>query len=429
MESSYIIFYIVLWIIALLYHYWKFRKVDAGFVLLLSYLIYAFSSYALYSDIFYSRLYYGITLLPFIILFILLYTTSWPILKFSSYKIELIQSPSIKKINFFCWLYFFMSLLNLPGIISKINFLSLIIMSQDAGADLYAESVSDSVYTASSMGNGISNFASLYTNFFSRLSILFLFYHLTLPNINKKIVLTLLLSIIIYVFSFLLTGQRGGTFKTIMTCIITFYALKPFIQPKVKKIIYKIGFWSLGILCIPYYFLTLSRFSDIGGGILSSLYSYIGQGVLNFNLYALDNNGIRYGDRVIPLFKKMIGFENVPDNFWERRWKYPNLRINDESFITYVGDFILDFGPFIGTIILWSISLIVWRKTLVKNKTLLFHQLILLHLLMCMCMEGGMSLYSFADSSNMVLLVYLFMYLFFKYDYISRKRKLASLNQ
>ncbi len=418
MENIYVIIYAILWLIVLLIHYTKVRTVDAGFVLVFSYLLYAVSSYALYTDIYFGHIYSGLSFIPFLILFFLLYVTAKPILLYGTYQIKKIHQPCISIVNFFCWMYIIMSVISIPGILSNLKLMSLIINMQ--GADIYAENVSDSVYTASSMGSGISNIVSLYTNFFSRISVLFLFYHLTLPQKNKKIIIGLILSIIVYVFSYLLTGQRGGTFKMITTCAITFFALKQFISPSINKVIIRLSIVGLILVCIPYYFLTISRFSDITEGFWSAIYSYTGQGNLNFNLYALDNNGIRYGDRIVPLFKKFLGFQNVPSNFWERRWKYPDLRINDESFVTYVGDFVLDFGPFFATFILCSISLFIQRKTRVKNGVLYFHQLILLHFLMCLCMEGGMSLFSFADSSNVVILVYAFMYFLFKYAYIGQ---------
>ena len=39
-------------------------------------------------------------------------------------------------------------------------------------------------------------------------------------------------------------------------------------------------------------------------------------------------------------------------------------------------------------------------------------------------MEGGMSLYSFSDSNNMVILVYVIMYIIFKYDCFKPKKLL-----
>ena len=43
-------------------------------------------------------------------------------------------------------------------------------------------------------------------------------------------------------------------------------------------------------------------------------------------------------------------------------------------------------------------------------------------------MEGGMSLYSFSDASNMVIFVYAFMYFLFKYNYLVHKHKRCILN-
>ena len=150
--------------------------------------------------------------------------------------------------------------------------------------------------------------------------------------------------------------------------------------------------------------LTIGRFQNWGKGPLASVYGYIGQQNLYFNKYGLDNGGIRYGDRTFPLFKQLLGFENVPKSFWERREKYHNLKINDEKFISFVGDFTLDFGPYIAPIIFVLLTLFVLRRTKIRNGEVAFHQLILLHLVMCICVQGGLKLYSFADTGNLQIL-------------------------
>lgn len=429
MEQQYIVIYIMLWAVVLMQQILKHRTIDAGAIVTTSYLIYAIASYYLYNDLYFGPLYRGVTLLPFLYLFAILYVMSLPIRNFDTRKIDRIQKPSMQLLNAFCLFYILMSIISLPSILSNFNVLALIMNTQDAGADLYRESVTNSQYSSSSMGSGISNLPSIFTNFFSRLSILFLFYQLTLEKRNRWIIIGLITSLILYILSYLLTGQRGGAYKVVVTSVITYFALRKFIPKVINRRIIKVGVIGLILLCIPYYFLTASRFSSNVGGVASSISAYMGQGNLNFNLYALDNNGIRYGDRVIPVFKKIIGFENVPDNFWERRWKYPNLRINDESFVTYAGDFTIDFGPILGGVILLILGLFVLWKTQVKKKTLLFHQLILLHFIMCICMEGGMSLYPFADSSNMVVVIYFITYMLFKYEYLGRFRKSKDKNK
>ena len=171
----------------------------------------------------------------------------------------------------------------------------------------------------------------------------------------------------------------------------------------------------------------MSRFGESEAGSESSVFFYAGQENLYFNNFGLDNGGLRYGDRTFPLFKKMLGFENVPDNFWERRSKYPNLQINDEVFIGFIGDFTLDFGPFITPFIFIFFTIFILNKTIIRNKVILFHQLILLHFVMCLCMLGGMKLYPFSDvGGNLQLIIYFLAFLFFRLVYaysLKRQRK------
>ena len=214
--------------------------------------------------------------------------------------------------------------------------------------------------------------------------------------------------------------------------IITYFALRKFFQPKTKKYIRAIGVVLFIGSAVPTIALTNSRFGNTVGGSQSSLYFYIGQSNLYFNNYGLDNGGLRYGDRTFPLFKRMLGIDNVPANFWERRDKYRNLKINDEVFISYVGDFTLDFGPFIAPLIFVFFTLLVLKLTKIHNGKIKFHQLILLHFLMCVCFLGGMKLFTFSDvGGNLQLIVYFFLFFLFWFDYdfsrLKFKNKVGSM--
>ena len=216
----------------------------------------------------------------------------------------------------------------------------------------------------------------------------------------------------------LAVSQRGPAIDRLFTVIMAYFALKEFIPVSINKKIKKIGIVLLLLFSVPMIAITVSRFGERVGGVKESVFNYIGQQNLNFNNYAFDNDGLRYGDRVFPLFKRMLGFNNVPYNFWERRIKYPNLKINDEVFIGFVGDFVLDFGTYLASIILIIFTIYIYSKTRIKNRTLLFHQLILLFLIMNLCMIGGLKLFPFADTGgNLVLIVYMLVYIAFKLDY------------
>ena len=166
-------------------------------------------------------------------------------------------------------------------------------------------------------------------------------------------------------------------------------------------------------------------------GVNSTLF-YLGQQNLFFNSYGLDNNGIRYGDRTVPLFKRMLGFDGVPNNFHERREKYPNLRINDEVFVGFAGDWVLDFGPYIAPLLFVAFSGVVLLGSRVRDGIIRFHQLVLLHFVMTVGMLGGIKLYPYSDvGGNLQLIVYLGAYVVFFVDHdlmrrYRRRREAAS---
>lgn len=88
MEYLYIILYITLWLIALFYYYIKNETIDAGFVLIFSYLLYAVSSYALYTNVYYTNIYYGVTSISvsFFVFFIVYYSQTNTFLWILSYR-------------------------------------------------------------------------------------------------------------------------------------------------------------------------------------------------------------------------------------------------------------------------------------------------------------------------------------------------------
>lgn len=396
------------------------RYFDAGSVLLISYLFYAIMSLLLYNFPFFIFTFEPIKLFPFVYLFIMLFIAFYPVLKYDQNEITEIQQPSRFVFTVISAIFIIAALVQVPKIIMdfRVSIVELLTVSS-GGQDLYNEAMDNSV----SLGDGaISNLASIITNTYGNFGILLFFYYLTLENRSRLVTIGLFLSCVIGLFINVSLGQRGPIFEIILSMIITYFALKKFIAEKINKLIRKVGIVLLIIVSVPITALTISRFQDTLGA-MSSVYYYTGQENLYFNNYALDNNGIRYGDRVFPMFKDMLGFDNVPKNFWERREKYPELKINDEVFVGFVGDLVMDFGPYVAPILLLLFSLYVLRKTKVMNGTILFSQLILLHFTMCLCMLGGMKLYPFADvGGNLQLIFYVLMIITFKIDYIIKYR-------
>lgn len=417
-----IIFFILSWIITIIVYQIKKKSFDAGSILLFSYLVYAIMSLLLYNNPYYS--FNDMQVFPFIYLYLMLMLAFSPVLRYNYNKISEIQKPPSIFLNFVCIIFIIACLMQLPTIISDfaVNIVKLLFVSS-GGQDLYNDAMADSY----SLGDGsISNLSSIISNAYGNFGILLFFYYLTLEKRNKFIMIGLFISSIISILSNISLGQRGPILEILLSMIVTYFALRKFYSPKINKIVRSIGIILLIATIIPIVALTVSRFGESEAGSESSMFFYAGQENLYFNNYGLDNGGIRYGDRTFPFFKRMLGFENVPENFWERRSKYPNLQINDEVFIGFVGDFTLDFGPIIAPLFFIFFTIIVLNSTIVKGGKLLFHQLILLHFTMCLCMLGGMKLYPFSDvGGNLQLIVYFLAFLFFRliHAYIVRRNK------
>ena len=352
--------------------------------------------------------------------------TSLPIIRYTTGCPTKIQMPTKLFIHILILFFVVPTFITLPNIISNfVQGTKSIIISSTAGLDMYNESISES----KNIGDGlISNAPAILRSAFSSLGFLLLFYCLSLPQKNKLIILSLAISCLTNIVGWISLGQRGGVVKMLLVLIISYLAFKNFLTDRINKIVKCISIFLIIMLSVPLIALTISRFNTNEGGPLSSLFYYAGQANLYFNNYGLDDNGIRYGDRTFPILKKIIGFENVPNNFIERRQKYPHLHINDEVFSTYIGDFTIDFGPLGGTLILIIITLCTLYLTKIRNNSIAFHQIVILHLVMSICVQGGMSLYQFADIGGAIqILLYIIVYIIFRLDYETNYKHNAKL--
>lgn len=413
------IIYVIAWIVTYLVYQKKKKIFDAGSFILLSYLFYSIISCILIDNHFYR--FNKLHLFPYVYLFIALYIGLVPILKFQADGSIPIRRPSMFYIHLICFICIVSSLIDIPSAI--INFTSgmrSLLIDSAAGADLYASSQ----VNAGDAGHGVSNLSAIISGALSGIKYLMLIYYLTLENKRSWIVLGLVLSCFMGIISGVSVGQRGAIIEPLLIIISTFFFLKKYLNKRCKIIFRYLGIFVIILLSIPLILITISRFDNNKTTPVDSVLFYTGQANLYFNNFALDDNGIRYGDRIVPLFKKLLLFQNVPNNFIERRNKYPNLYVNDEVFITYVGDFAIDFGPVVAFILLVSLSFSITRNTKNHNNEYYFHQIVLLHMVLYICTMGGLKLFSFSDiAGNLKLIVYLLTYFCFKNIFISPKSK------
>ena len=409
-SSINILIYIALWVVTLLIALFKFssHKSGASAYLFIVVLFCSICSYYSYNDFWISGTYKEVKLFPFIYLYLMVLITTLPAIRYDKSTIVSIQKPSQRLLDVISWIFIICTILTIPSAMQ--DFASNIKTTlSGAGADLYMEKTSG--YETS--GTSVSNWPSVIGGFFYYPSIIIAFYYLTIyEKRNKTVMLLLFLS-----FSFRLARE--------LFFIASYYAMfYRFYTKKIRKTINRVVIVVLLALLIPFMLVTISRFDSALGGVRTSMLFYSGQSSLFFNNYGLDDNGIRYGDRVAPGFKLLLGFDNVPMNFIKRRAKYPNLYINDEVFSTYIGDFTIDFGPWLGGLLLLLLSLFFTAKLKIKNKQIQFHQLMLLGTIVGIISQGYLKLFPFSEVNGNISLVFIFvMCIVFKQDYINQLNK------
>ena len=431
LDTVYIAVYAFLWLF-FFYRYLKIRKsFDAAVFLLFMYTLYALSSLFLYYDPYYGEDFYELSPFSFAYLFFMMYLTAKPVLNYDYRKIECIEQPNMLILNVVSMIFIITSVLALPSIMQGLTKgIALMMVDESHVQELYAES-SDA---ADSAGGGINNLRSVIALAFTEIGVMFSFYYLTLNNKKKwtkYITCFLFLAVFVSTFGTISIGQRGMMIEMLLLIVATYFLFKNNLSLYINKIITRIGLLFISFVFFLFVLMTVNRFGgNDDRSVMSTVFFYSGEENLVFNKYAFDNNGIRYGDRTIPLFKRILGFTDVPNNYIERREKYSELKVNDEVFITHVGDFLLDYGPLIGTILILVISYKLINLTIVRNGVLRFHQLILIHASLYLCLIGGLKLYPFSDvGGNLKLIVYVLLYLVFRIDDDIRRLKIIRKKQ
>lgn len=335
--------------------------------------------------------------------------TMYPVLRFNITKVKYFPNPPFRLLDIILWTYVACMVIKLPYDIIHIQ-TGLTYIMLDMGSEVYSNSMMESQVVGNS---GISSIPTIFVNITTEIVILLTFYNIFKKR-NKIQTICVIIAIFISPLGSIASGQRTGVFDTVIAAIGSYFLFAPVLDRKIRKNVNKIGLGLIIALSIPIFALTQSRFGSGGRTVEQSVFSYLGQENLNFDLYAFDNNGIRYGDRVFPLFKKMLGYDNVPSDFWERRDKYSNLKINDEVFIGYIGDFLLDFGPFISTLMFILFAGFSSYFTQSKHGILKFYQLLIIQYVLVIGLQGGLRLFPFADNYGLKIIAYglLFVYLY-----------------
>lgn len=402
--------YLVLWILTLVWYQMKEHSFDGGTAIIITYIVYAIFSLITIINPIFSSLFEPLRVFPYIYLYLMMMIALMPLINHHMHPTDRIEEPATRILDFTAYIIIIASILLLPYIIQNFNTgVVNILTDTDAGKEAYMEQSSN----AKDAGGSISNLPAVVYNMLSDIAVFLFFYYLI--SVKKHIVMTcfLLFSIIIGLLIPIMNGQRGGLIISFLTVIGGYMLFKRYLSQKINKLMRVIGIVFVIGVSLPVIAITMSRFGNKAAGVGGFVAWYVGQGSLYFNNSALEAGGTRNGDRTINLVKRIID-PDTPKNYSERRDKYHNLKIDDNIFSTFVGDFTIDFGPITAVAIFLAFYIYVTLRTRPNNKTIKVHQILLLYFTLCISMQGGIALFSYSDTGNLRIFALLGLYAYMK---------------
>jgi len=402
----------ILWLFTFIIYQKRKSTFDVGSFLLLFYLSIVIVGFYVFNHPLAKVDFKEVSLFPFVYLYAMLMLATYPLLKFDSLKVNSISNPNDYKVNTISIIVIIAILFQIPDIISNFSTgLSSMLVDDSGGAELYSEMISN--YDKAGDGK-IENLASIFSNVFSDISIFLFFYCLTLERKNKFILIGLFISIVLTMLSIISSGGRGGVVNILLTVLTCYILFKNFLSLPIRKRIFKIMVITMLLISFPVILITISRFGQGNTDMGYANAWYYGQSYLNFNNYGIDAGGIRNGDRTASFFKGLF-VDDMPKNYLERRQKYFYMKMDESVFYTFVGDFTLDYGAIVTAFIFLLFSFLFVRKTKVIGNTIQIHQLFLLFFILCVCVQGQVGLFTFADvGGNLKIIAFILVYFWFK---------------
>ena len=407
--SYYIIAYTFFWIITYLYHRRSNKYFGSASFLLILNVIYGISSFILYNDPIMG--YYKVTFWPFVYLYIAELIILYPLLRYRDNEIVQIEDVNIKLVKTYSYVYVISAIFRFPTIFSHISTgIAILVSGLDGGNELYKAS-HDMTYTGVGF---IESTAAIIYNVFTDLGVLMFFYLLSVKDKDPILRYGFILAFIATLLLPISMGLRTGVIMQSLIIIIAFICMRQFLPKETSKKFIRYGSIVGSSIFALFMILSISRFSWREGGTSTYFLSYAGQAPLNFNERVLDAGGIRYGDRTANTFKQILGYSNVPTTITGVRDKYPSLRIDDSLFTTFVGDFVLDYGPITTLIIFIVFTIIITSCTKNRGPSIPFHKIIALYFVMCVLVQGGFYMFNYSFKNNYTIIAFVVTYYLFK---------------
>ena len=283
-----------------------------------------------------------ITIFPLVYLYIVLMISFYPLLKFSNKKMSNIKMPDDMV----------MSMISVVVIIVYLCFFFQTILSNFSLSNLFDPMTLAENYETKSdnvgYNDGKVNIFGILKNIFN--SILWILFMYNWIQKKKLLTIGVFIAIIISVFTSLAWGARGPLVFIIMQVPFVYFVFSPLMSQEMRrKYLFTVAAFVI-LIFVGGAALTLGRFNDAADfTIMDIVLYYASSNFIKFDNFVLDVGGCRYGDRVFPLIRVLLGLDTAGD-YKTRRLLYPNLKVDDSQFTFFVGEFVIDFGPILAFI-------------------------------------------------------------------------------
>lgn len=418
LSSVYLILYTLAWFGLIYMQIKRVRSIGPATMVMISYFFFGIFAIVYYRTDFNRYSDSELSWVPFIYLFVMLYLALSPGIYYERANVKLVQRPHIYIIDTFIIIYCICSFARLPEILPNISKgITMILLESQGGADLYAAKLNSIMRVSDYSISGLHGLMNIVHNIFEESVVFLAFYYLSLSERKRVYVILILMVVLIDMLNSLAKGERNYVMLFSFMLAVGYFMFHGFMEKKIRKIAKIIAITFAVLLIVPLFAITMSRFGDSRTITpMESMIAYAGKAPINFNKYVYNTNDIRYGDRTVNLFKKMLGYD-VPANHEEAQNIYSHLIIDDSTFYTFVGDFVMDFGV-VGTAIFFVVlTIFLLFVVRIKGHIMGLHQMLVIYFVITICAQGGMYMFSFAYSGNWKIIGTMFLYLILLFDY------------
>lgn len=357
----------------------------------------------------------GQNLFTLLHLILIIYLFCTPIIRLPRVNVPYVSTNNTL-VKFLNWFTIIFSVISLYEVYVNLTSGGLLLLFTDSsyGSEAYAETRAG-MDVVRQEGRSLS-YISIITGQALQLSPFLFIYSLINPHSRFYEKFLLGLCVLFKLLNAVSIGSRFGIVVPVMQCAFFYFFVSKYANHRLNKIVIGIGSAVGVFLAAALIAISVSRAESAGRQENMFMYydAYASEGVLFYGKYAIDHGENREGERIFPLVKRALGYSNVADSYIKRLNKFKRMKITEVNFVTFVGDFMLDFGFFWGNFIL-LILIIFYRSALHRVKRIDFSKLCVVYMLIVTL--NGFSLYVFTDvSGNLSFFLMLFLYL------VTRKR-------